>query len=153
MRAFSIAKSLLDERVAAPPDAAKEAVEHGRGLGLALLQRGADDGGEVADLLGDEEIVLHEALDPVEAGAVDVAEPLRDHPLLIERQPLLRAAGDEMQLAAHPPQELLAAAEQPVLLAREQAGFHEFGGFAHAVDVFGDPEQRVEVAQARPCRP
>src|SRR5580693_1535456 len=39
------------------------AAEHRRGLGLALLEAGAEDGGEVADMLGGEEIVLHEALD------------------------------------------------------------------------------------------
>ena len=35
----------------------------GVGLGLALLERGADDRGQVADVLGDQEIVLHEAFD------------------------------------------------------------------------------------------
>ena len=44
------------------------AAEHRRRLGLALLEAGAEDGGEVADVLGGEEIVLHEALDVLEPG-------------------------------------------------------------------------------------
>ena len=35
----------------------------GVALGLALLESGADDRGQVADVLGDQEIVLHEPFD------------------------------------------------------------------------------------------
>ena len=136
------------EHLLAPPHAAEEAIEHRRGLGLALLQRGADDGGEVAHLLGDEEVVLHEALDAVEPGPGAVAQLFGEDALEVEREPLLGAAGLEVKVAAHPPQELLAAQEQPVFLAREQTGLDELGRIAHAVDVFRDPEQSVEVAQS-----
>ena len=123
-------------------------LEHRRRLGLALLEAGAQDGGEVADILGDQEVVLHEALDVAQAGMLGVAEPHRDLALDVERQPLLGAAGDEMHVAAHRPQEVLAAAEQLVFVAVEHAALDQFLGLAHAVDVFGDPEQRVQVAQA-----
>ena len=94
-----------------------EAAEHRRGLGLALFEAGAQDRGEIADVLGGEEIVLHEALDVLQAGMLGVAEPDRDLALDVERQPLLGAAGDEMHVAADRPQEVFAAAEQLVFLA------------------------------------
>ena len=61
--------------------------------------------------------MLHEALDVLQAGMLGVAEPHRDLALDVERQPLLGAAGDEMHVAAHRPEEILAAAEQLVFAA------------------------------------
>ena len=94
-------------------------VRPGRGLDLLDLQRRAQDGGEVADVLGDQEVVLHEALDRAQAAALDVAQPLGHRLLHVEGQPLLGAARQEMQVAAHGPQEVLAAAEGGVLVRRE----------------------------------
>ena len=111
----------VGERPRPPPQPAEEAVERLGRLGLPLFERGADDRGEVADVLGDEEIVLHEAFDVGLAGARGVAEPLGDRPLQVEAQPLLGAAGEEMQVAAHRPQEFLAAREQREFALREQA--------------------------------
>ena len=122
--------------------------QHRRGLGLLVLQLGAQDRGEVADVLGHQEVVLHEALDVLHAGMDGVAEPDRDLALHVERQPLLGAAGEEMQIAAHRPEEIGAAAEGAVLLRVEHAALQQLVGLAHAIDVFGDPEQRVQVAQA-----
>ena len=53
-----------------------------------------------------------------------------------------------MQVAAHRPQEVGAAAEGAVFLRVEHAALDQFVGLAHAIDVFRDPEQRVQVAQA-----
>ena len=132
----------------APPQPPDEPVEHRRRLGLALLERRADDRRQVADVLRHEEIVLHEALDVGLAGAGRIAELAGDRPLHVEAQALLGPAGEEMQAAAHRPQKLLAAAEQRELARREQAGRDQFVRVLHAIDVFRDPEQRVEVAQA-----
>ena len=77
-----------------------------------------------------------------------VAEPHRDLALDVERQPLLGAAGEEMHVAADRPQEVLAAAEQLELLGVEHAALGQFLDVAHAIDVLGDPEQRVQIAQA-----
>ena len=99
-------------------------------------------------MLGGEEVVLHEALDVLQAGMRGVAQPHRDLALDVERQPLLGAAGEEMHVAADRPQEVLAAAEHLVFLAIEHAAFDQFLGLAHAIDVFGDPKQRMQVAQA-----
>ena len=84
----------------------------------------------------------------LQAGMLGVAEPHRDIALDVERQPLLGAAGEEMHVAADRPQEILAAAEQRVFVAVEHAALDQFLGLAHAIDVFGDPEQRMQVAQA-----
>ena len=63
-RSWSIDEVASRERaLRAAPKPAEEAVEHGARLGLALFQRRADDRGEIADVLGDEKIMLHEALD------------------------------------------------------------------------------------------
>ena len=53
-----------------------------------------------------------------------------------------------MQMAAHAPQEFLAALEQAHFGAGEKAGGDELARLADAIDIFGDPEERVEVAQA-----
>ena len=122
--------------------------QHRRGLRLLVFQLGAQDRGEVADVLGDQEVVLHEAFDILHAGMRGIAEPDRDLALHVERQPLFGAAGEEMDVAADRPQEIGAAAEGAVFLGVEHAALEQFVGFAHPVDVFGDPEQRMQVAQA-----
>ena len=90
-------------------------------LGVVDLERGAEDAGQVADVLGDEEVALHEALDAEHAGCVGVAEARGQLGLEVEGQPLLGAAGEEVQVAAHGPEEILGALEAPELGAREDA--------------------------------
>ena len=80
-------------RAPARADAAEEAVQARRALRLALLELRADDARQVADVLGDEEIVLHEALGRLQAGMHLVAEAARKLRLQVEGKPLLRASG------------------------------------------------------------
>ena len=115
---------------------------------MAVFQLRAQDRGQIADILGDQEVVLHEALDVLQAGMLGVAEPHGDLALDVERQALLGAADEKMHVAAHRPEKILAAAEQLVFVLVEDAALDQFVRLAHAVDVFGDPEQRVQVAQA-----
>ena len=122
--------------------------QHRRGLGLLILELGAQDRGEIADVLGDQEIVLHEALDILHARMFGVAKPHGDLALDVERQPLLGAAGEEMHVAADRPLEVLAAAEQLQLVFVEHAAIDQFFDVMDAVNIFRDPEQRVQVAQA-----
>ena len=138
----------VGDLVVAPPADAEEAVERRRRLGVMLLERGAEDVGEVADFLGDQEVVLHEALDVLEAGMGGVAEPHRHAALDVEGEPLLGAAGHEVEVAAHRPQEILGLVEAVELGAREDAGLDQFVARAHPVEILGDPEQRVEIAEA-----
>ncbi len=104
-------------RAAAAGGQAEKAIEHRRGLAVVLLQRGAEDARQVADILGDEEIVLHEALDVAQAGMGGVAEAAGHLALDVEGQALLGAAGEEMQVTAHRPEEILGLAEEPQLAA------------------------------------
>ena len=114
---------------------------------MPILQLRAHDRCEIADVLGDQEIVLHETLDVLQARMLRIAKPHRDLALDIERQSFLRTAGDEMQMAAHRPEKILAAPKQLELRAVEDAAIDQLLRLAHPVDVLGDPEQRVQVAQ------
>src|SRR6185437_637279 len=70
-----------------------------------------------------------------------------DLALQVERQPLFGAAGEEMDVAADRPEEIGAAAEGAVFLGVEHPAFEQLVGLAYAIDIFRDPEQRVQVAQ------
>ena len=137
----------------ARPELRHHAAERRHRLGLAVLELGAQDGGQVADVLGDQEVVLHEALDVALARMLGVAEPHRDLALDVEGQPLLGPPGDEVHVAAHRPEEIAAAAEAGIFAPVVDAVLDQLLALLHPVDVFGDPVERVQVAQARPCRP
>ena len=147
---------LVDDEVVAFDDRAAfhrtqsrhQAAQDRNALGVAVFQFRAEDRGEVADILGDQEVVLHEALDILQAGMLGVAEPHGDLALDIERQAFLGAAHEKMHVAAHRPEKILAAAEQLVFVLVEDAALDQLVRLAHAIDVFGDPEQRVQVAQS-----
>src|SRR5690554_1751608 len=51
-------------------------------------------------------------------------------------------------MAAHGPEEIFAAPEELILTSVEHAALDEFVRLAHTEDVFRDPEQRVQIAQA-----
>ena len=85
----------------------EDAVEARHMLGLFFLERSAEDAGQIADVLGDEEVMLHEALDRRQARMAGVAQALGDLALDVEMQPFLGLAGEEMHVAAHRPQEVL----------------------------------------------
>ncbi len=126
----------------------EEPGEPGPGLVLLDLERRAQDGGQIADILGDQEIVLHEALDRAQPATVDVAQALGHDRLHVERQAFLGAAGQEMQLAPDRPEEILAPAEGGVLVGREDLELDRACARAVAVEVLRQPMQRVQVAQA-----
>ena len=107
------------QRLSAPAETLDEAIEVGARFRFAFFKRGTDDRGQVADVLGDKEVMFHEALDGGEAAAIFIAEPGCKNPLQIETQPLFGAAGDEMQMAAYAPQKLLAPHEERIFARRE----------------------------------
>ena len=141
-------KIAAGQRVILGPQTTHETIKNRPWLGLFLLQRGAKNGGEIAHILRHQEVMLHEAFDVAEARMGGVAKACGDGALLVEGEPVLGALGDEMQVATHAPQEFLAAMENLHLALGEDAGLHEFVGLAHPVHIFGDPEERVDVAQA-----
>ena len=121
--------------------------QHRHGLGLIVLELGAEDGGEIADVLGDQKIVLHEALDVAQTRMLGVAEPHGDLALDVEGEPLFRPSGEEVHVAAHRPEKIAAATKAAVLARIVDAERDKLLALAHAVDVFGDPIERMQVAQ------
>ena len=120
----------------------------GRGLDPFGLQLGGEDAGQRADLLGDQEIAPHEALDGRIVGPVAIAHPLGDLRLQVEGQALFGAAGGEMQVSAHRPEEIKGPDEgadfTPLEHLQLRHPVHRLG----RVQIFGDPEEGVEVPQA-----
>ena len=84
------------DRARPPAQAPDEAVEHRRPLGLALLERRADDRGQIADVFGDEEVVLHEPLDVDEPRPGRIAELTGDRSLNVETKAFFRPSGEEV---------------------------------------------------------
>ena len=116
-------------------------------LGLRL-QVGAEDPGQVADILGDQEVVLHEALDPDQAGMVGIAQPPADIGLHVEGQTVLAPAGQVMQVAAHGQQEVLRLGELRDLFRQQHLLVQQLGDVIDLVVVLRDPEQRLKIAKA-----
>ena len=118
MRPFSMRKSDVRLSLARRRqlNGASSVSRVGQRLELLHLERRAHDAGQLAHFLGDQEIVLHEALDRAQPGVPAIAEPLGHGLLHVEAEPLLGPVGEEVQVAAHRPQEALAAAEAPIFV-------------------------------------
>ncbi len=116
---------------------------------VAMLQfeHGAEDARQIADILRDQEVMLHEALDAARAGVIAIAHADADLALAIEGQAILGAAGEEMEMAAHRPEEILRPRETLRLFRRQHFEIDELVDVVGAIDVFRDPEQRMEIAQ------
>src|SRR5262249_54205269 len=61
-------------------------------------------------------------------------------------QPLLRPAGEKVHVTAHGPEEIAAAAEAAVLPRAGDPVRDQPLALAHAIDIFGDPVERVQGA-------
>ena len=121
-----------------------------RELGLApaaVLEGGDEDARQVADGLGMKIIVLHEALDAAAARPVLVAKARGDLALQIERQAIVGAAGQIVDVAAHGAEEAVGALEVARLFLGQHALGDQLAGLVDAIEILGDPEQRVQVAQ------
>ena len=116
--------------------------------GELLVEMGEEDPGQIADGFGVKEIMAHEALDRRLAGPVGVAHPAGDLALIVEGQAILGAAGDQMEVAAHRPQEALGPPELVELGRREEIDLDQIRDFPHLIGIFADPEERVEIAKA-----
>ena len=68
----------------ARPEPRHHATQYRHRLGLLVFELGAQDRGKVADLLCDQEVMLHEAFDVLHAGMRGIAEPDRDLALHVE---------------------------------------------------------------------
>ena len=90
---------------------------------------------------------MHEALDRAFAGAIRIAHRRRDFALLVESQPFLGAPGGEVQMAPHRPEEALGTLEPAIFLGGQQSRPDQFGRLLHAMDIFADPVERMEIAK------
>ncbi len=112
------------------------------------LQLGAHDPGELAHVLGDQIVRLHQALDGAHARVVAIAHAPGDFALEVEGEPLLAAPGEIVKVAAQGPEEVVRLVEAARLVGAEHLQLDQPRGIVHPVDVLGDPEQRGKVAQA-----
>ncbi len=118
------------------------------GPGELLVQLRQEHAGQAAHPLHLQEIEAHEALDRALAGSVDEIHARGHIALQVEGQPVLLAPGNGVQMAAHRPEEVLGPAKRAIFGAGQQAGIDQFGRGADLVDIFADPVERVQVAQA-----
>ena len=116
--------------------------------GELLVDMGKEHAGQAADALGLQEIELHEPLDRALAGAVGEIHPLGNLSLQVEGQPVLGPVGQRVQVTAHRQHETFGAAEAAIFLCRKQADIDQFGSHPDLMDIFADPVERVEIAQA-----
>ncbi len=114
---------------------------------ILRLDRGAENPGQIADILGDNVVVLHEALDIRRPGAFGITHALGDPGLHIEGQTLLGPAGDVVQVEAHVPQEILVLGEVARLGARQHVLVHKVGDAIDLIGVLGDPVEGLQITQ------
>ena len=81
------------------------------------------------------------------ARPVLVAEARGDLALEVERQAIVGAAGQVVDVAAHGGEEALGALEVARLVLGQHALVDQLGRRADAIEVLGDPVERVQVAQ------
>jgi hypothetical protein len=103
-------------------------------LAFLDLEGRAEDAREVAHVFGNEEIVLHEALDAARAAMVGVAHAPPDLGLQVEGQPVLGAPRHVVQPAAQRPQEVARLGEGRGLALGEDALADQFLGTARAFE-------------------
>ena len=111
------------------------------------LERGDEDAGQVPDGGRLPEIGLHEDFDAPAAPHIFVAHRLGHLHLHVKGQLFRGTTGQQMQMAAHRPEERLRLGEGLILVRPEHALGHQLRAVIHVMDVFRDPEERMQVAQ------
>jgi hypothetical protein len=171
-QAQQVDRVLLEDRRAVdgnPPAVEDEAVPERGGLGVPAgqdsqqpararlevvgLKLGREGAGEHAHVLGDQEIAPHETFDrggvvAVLAGTVVVAHPPGDLGLKVEGQALFRPAGGEVQVRADRFEEVEGADEGAHLPTVEHLHLQHGLETVGRMQILGDPEQGVQIAQA-----
>ena len=99
----------------------------------AVVEMGKEHPGQITDRLCRQEIMLHEPFDGGAPRSISIAHPARDFGLHIERQPLLGAPRDAVQVAPHRPQEILCLLELAQLGGGQQPLIDQLGYRADAV--------------------
>ena len=128
--------------------AAQEPLQERLGLDLRRLELGQEYTRQIAHGGGVAEIILHEDFDTAPGGGVLVAHALRHLDLHVKGELVIGPPDDQMQMTAHRPEEIFGLGKGGKFLGGEHAQGHEFAHITDAVQVFGDPEQRLQVSQA-----
>ena len=115
---------------------------------VRLVEMGEEHTGQVADHFCVQEIILHEPFDRGLAGSIGKAHPPRHLWLQVKGQPIFRPAGDIVHMATHGPEKIGCLAKAFELVGGEQANIHQFGSGGHPMDIFADPVERLQIAQA-----
>ena len=85
---------------------AEKPLQQGGGFDMGRFQLGEEDAREVPHRRGVAEIILHEMFDRPAPGDIDIAHAVRDLDLQIEGQLVIGPFGDQVQMAAHRPEEI-----------------------------------------------
>ena len=116
---------------------------------MLFLQRGAEDAGQIAHILGHQEVGAHEGFHrPARLFGIDIAQLGRQCRLHVELQAFLGAPQQVMQAHAHVPQERFGLLEGLVFLAGEDAMLDQAGGVLDMIKILADPVEGLQVAQA-----
>ena len=91
---------------------------------------------------------MHEFFNMLHAPAGLEAQPFGNLGLAVKAQPVIAPSGHEMQMTAHRPQKILTSGEQFKVFMPEHAGLDEISRFARSVNKLGNPEKRMQIAQA-----
>ncbi len=137
----------LDIPRAQPLAPLEQPLQQRLGLVLRRLKLGQEDAREIAHGRGVAEIVLHEDFHAPPTATVSIAHAVRDLDLHVKGQLVIGTPRDEVQMTAHRPEETLGAGECAEFLLREGAKRHQIAHISDVMQVFGDPEQRLQVAQ------
>ena len=112
---------------------------------VALFQQGAKNPGQVTDILGDQEVMLHEAFDLVEAGVILIPELFRQRQLHVKGHPFLRPSIQQVQMLAYRPQKIFRPPERSKFLAGKNFLEDQAGDILDPVQEPRQPEQGMEV--------
>ena len=110
------------------------------------LKRGTKDTGQIAHILGHQEIVFHEAFNAETSGMVGIAHKAADFRLQVEGQAFFRPARNVMKMTAQGENEVQCLGEQAGLRADQNLTRHQLVHVVHCENIFGNPEQSVKVA-------
>ncbi len=117
-------------------------------LAVLLFERGAKNARKIADVLGDQEVCLHEGFHRTARIGVVISHLFGERRLEIEGQSLLCASAQIVKPDAYVPQKGFRLAEGFVFVARENAMRHERRRIVFVVKIFADPIECLKIAQA-----
>ncbi len=131
-----------------PPPEAEPGKTQARPAPVLLLEGGAEDPGQRADLLGDQVVMLHEPLDAARPLVVPVTQMLGDLRLQVEGQALLGPVAQIVEVAAHRPEEPPGLGELAQRQGIQNAVLDQLRRPLDPVEEPAEPEQGLEIAQA-----